>query len=257
MLDAMRGEDPADPLSLPKLATSFRSAVNGGPQPKRVAYSPDLGITPVDPEVAAITRKAAERFAEAGVVVEEAHPDFSGVHECFQVLRAYDYVVSKAELLRTKRDLLKPEVVANIEQGLRLTMAELERAEGQRVAMTARTLAFFERYDLLLTPATIVAPFPVEQRYVKECAGVTFGNYFEWLAIAYAITLACCPALSLPCGFTREGLPVGLQIVAPPRAEARLLAAAKALEDMLGLRGSTPIEPRAETVAAERVGASG
>ena len=208
MLDAMAGEHPADPLSLPKLATSFRSAVNGGPQPKRVAYSPDLGITPVDPEVAAITRKAAERFAEAGVVVEEAHPDFSGVHECFQVLRAYDYVVSKAELLRTKRDLLKPEVVANIEQGLRLTMAELQRAEGQRVAMTARTLA-------------------------------------------------CCPALSLPCGFTREGLPVGLQIVAPPRAEARLLAAAKALEDMLGLRGSTPIEPRAETVAAERVGASG
>ena len=256
MLDAMTGEHPADPLSLPKLASPFRAAVNGGARPKRVAYSPDLGITPVDPEVAALTRKAAERLAEAGVVVEEAHPDFSGVHECFQVLRGYDYAVSKSQLLRTKRDLLKPEVVANIEFGMRLTMEQLERAEGQRVEYCRRALVFFERYDLLLTPATIVAPFPVEERYVKECGGVTFGNYFEWLAIAYAITLACCPALSLPCGFTREGLPVGLQIVAPPRGEARILSAAKLLEDMLGLRGTTPIEPR-QPIAAERVAARG
>jgi amidase len=249
----MSGEHPADPLSLPKLPSSFRAAVHGGARPKRVAYSRDLGITPVDPEVAAITRKAAERLADAGVAVEEAHPDFSGVHECFQVLRGYDYAVSKSELLRTKRDLLKPEVVANIEFGMRLTMAQLERAEAQRVEYCRRALAFFERYDLLLTPATIVAPFPVEERYVKECGGVTFSNYFEWLAIAYAITLACCPGLSLPCGFTREGLPVGLQIVAPPRAEARILAAAKLLEDILGLHGLTPIEPRQET--AERVAA--
>ena len=254
MLDAMSGEHPADPLSLPRLATSFRSAVRDGARPRRVAYSADLGITPVDSEVAAITRKAAERFAEAGVIVEEAHPDFSGVHDCFQVLRAYDYVVSKAELLRTRRDLLKPEVVANIEKGLALTMAELERAEAQRVAICARVLAFFERYDLLLCPATIVAPFPVEERYVKQCAGVTFTNYVEWLAIAYAITIACCPALSLPCGYTGEDLPVGLQIVGPPRGEARILAGAKMLEDMLGLRGSVPIEPRGEKAA--RMGAA-
>jgi len=257
MLDAMAGEHPADPLSLPKLPSSFRAAVHGGARARHVAYSPDLGITPVDPEVAAITRQAAERLAEAGVAVEEAHPDFSGVHECFQVLRGYDYAVSKSQLLRGKRDLLKPEVVGNIEYGMRLTMAQLERAENQRVEYCRRVLAFFERYDLLLTPATIVAPFPVEERYVKECGGVTFSNYFEWLAIAYAITLACCPGLSLPCGFTREGLPVGLQIVAPPRGEARILSAAKLLEDMLGLRGSTPIEPRAEKVAAERVSARG
>ncbi len=189
-------------------------------------------------------------MAQAGVVVEEAHPDFSGVHECFQVLRGYDYAVSKAALLRTKRDLLKWEVVANIELGMRLTMDELERAEAQRVAICARALAFFERYDLLLCPATIVAPFPVEERYVKECAGVTFGNYVEWLAIAYAPTIAHCTALSLPCGFTREELPVGLQIVGPPRAEARVLAGAKLLEDMLGLRGSVPIMPRVDGAAA-------
>jgi amidase len=245
LLDAMSGEHPADPLSLPLLPESFRSTARSRTKPKRVAYSPDLGITPVDPEVAAITRKAAERFAEAGVIVEEAHPDLREAHECFHVLRAFDFAISKAALLRTKRDLLKPEVIWNIEEGLKLTVEQIERAEAQRTAMTARTLEFFRTYDLLLAPATIVAPFPVENRYVAECAGKKFDNYVEWLGIVYAITLACVPALSLPCGFTASGLPVGLQMVGPPRADAQLLAGAGLLEDILGLRGTTPIDPRA------------
>lgn len=245
LLDAMSGEHASDPLSLPKLPTSFLSAARSGNKPRRVAYSSDLGITPVDPEVAAVTRKAAERFAEAGCLVEEAHPDLREAHECFHVLRAFDYAVSKGELLRTKRDLLKPEVIWNIEEGLKLSVEQIERAEAQRIAITARAIEFFKNYDLLLAPATIVAPFPVENRYVAECAGRKFDNYVQWLAIVYAITLACCPALSLPCGFTATGLPVGLQVVAPPRGEARLLAGARALEDILGLRGTTPIDPRA------------
>jgi amidase len=244
LLDAMSGEDPADPLSLPRLPTSFLSAARSGKRPKRIAYSPDLGITPVDPEVAAITRKAASRFAEAGVIVEEAHPDLHEAHECFHVLRAFDFAISKAALLRSKREYLKPEVIWNIEEGLKLSVEQLERAEAQRVAMAARTLEFFKTYDLLLTPATIVAPFPVENRYVAECAGKKFDNYVEWLGIVYAITLACCPALSLPCGFTTSGLPVGLQMVAAPRGEAQLLAGARVLEDIIGLRGATPIDPR-------------
>ena len=244
LLDAMSGEHPADPLSLPSLPSSFRSAARSGKKPKRVAYSPDLGITPVDPEVAAIARKAASQFAQAGAVVEEAHPDLREAHQCFHVLRAFDFAISKAALLRSKRDQLKPEVIWNIEEGLKLTVEQLERAETQRVAMTARTLEFFKTYDLLLTPATIVAPFPVENRYVAECAGKKFDNYVEWLGIVYAITLVCCPALSLPCGFTSTGLPVGLQMVAAPRGEAELLAGANALEDILGLRGTTPIDPR-------------
>jgi amidase len=244
-LDAMSGEHPADPLSLPRLPASFLSAARFGKRPKRIAYSPDLGITPVDPEVAAITRKAASRFAEAGVVVEEAHPDLREAHECFHVLRAFDFAITKAALLRNKRDQLKPEVIWNIEEGLKLSVEQLERAEAQRLAMAARTLEFFENYDLLLTPATIVPPFPIEHRYVAECAGKKFDNYVEWLGIVYAITLACCPALSLPCGFTASGLPVGLQMVAPSRGEAQLLAGAKFLEDILGVRGTTPIDPKA------------
>ncbi len=245
LLDAMCGEYADDPLSLPAPATSFLSAARSGGRPKRIAYSSDLGITPVDPEVAAITKKAALRFAELGAIVEEAHPDLSEAHECFHVLRAFDFAITKAQLLRTKRDLLKPEVIWNIEEGLKLTVEQVERAEAQRVAMTARAVKFFKTYDLLLTPATIVAPFPIENRYVSECAGRKFDNYVEWLGIVYAITLACCPALSLPCGFTASGLPVGLQMVAPPRGEAKLLAGAKVLEDILGLRGATPIDPRA------------
>ena len=244
MLDAMSGEYAADPLSIPTLPSSFLSAARSGAKPKRVAYSPDLGITPVDPEVAAVTRKAAERLTEAGVIVEEAHPDLREAHECFHVLRAFDFAMTKAVLLRTKRDLLKPEVIWNIEEGLKLTVEQIARAEAQRVEMTARTVRFFDEYDLLLAPATIVSPFPIENRYVAECAGKKFDNYVEWLGIVYAITLVCCPALSLPCGFTASGLPVGLQIVAPPRGEAQLLAGAKILEDILGVRGTTPIEPR-------------
>ena len=245
LLDAMSGEHPADPLSLPALPNSFLSAARSGSKPKRIAYSPDLGITPVDPEVAAITAKAAQRFAEAGAIVEQAHPDLREAHECFHVLRAFDFAISKAALLRTKRDLLKPEVIWNIEEGLKLTVEQIERAEAQRVEMTARTIEFFKKYDLLLTPATIVAPFPIGNRYVAECAGKKFDNYVEWLGIVYAITLVCCPALSLPCGFTASGLPVGLQMVAAPRGEAQLLAGAKVLEDILGISAATPIDPRA------------
>lgn len=244
MLDAMSGEDPRDPLSLPVLPTSFLAAARSGAKPKRVAYSADLGISPVDPEVAAITRKAAERLADAGVIVEEAHPDFRESIACAHVLRAYDYALTKGKLLREHRDRLKPEVIWNIEQGLKLTLDDITRAEAQRVTLTNRANAFFETYDLLLCPTTIVAPFPVEQRYLAECNGVKFDSYVGWLAIVSAITMACCPGLSIPCGFTRENLPVGLQIVAPPRGEARALATGRLLEDILGLGALTPIDPR-------------
>ena len=98
--------------------------------------------------------------------------------------------------------------------------------------------------DLVVAVYRQTTEFPVEERYVAKCAGKKFDNYVQWLGIVYAITLACCPALSLPCGFTASGLPVGLQMVAQPRGEASLLAGAKLLEDILELRGTPPIEPK-------------
>jgi amidase len=244
LLDAMSGDDHRDPRSLPAPKKSYRMALSGGWKPKRVAWSANLGITPVDPEVKAITEKAAKRFKEAGVIVEEAHPDFSEVHECFGVLRAYAFATTKVELLKSHRDKLKPEVIWNIEKGLKLTMDELTRAEAQRQAMLQRTLAFFDRYDLLLTPATIVAAYPVEQRFVAECDGFKFPDYVQWLSIAYALTTVSCPAVSLPCGFTSDGRPIGLQIAARPHGEDRVLAGAKIMEDILGLKTVKPVEPR-------------
>jgi amidase len=244
LLDAMAGEDWRDPLSLSAAGETFLVAARSGRLPRRVAWSADLGITPVDPEVRAVCEAAARGFDGLGVVVEEAHPDVSEAHECFQVLRALNFAAAYRALLERHSDLLKPEIGWNIEKGLALTGEQAARAQEQRCAMFDRAKRFFAEYDLLMTPATIVPPFPVEQRYVEECAGQRFDNYVAWLAIAYAVTLLACPAISIPAGFTAAGLPVGLQIVGPPRGEHRLLAAANRLDEALGYSRLTPVDPR-------------
>lgn len=244
LFDAMVGANPADPLSQPREDVSYLAEARSGKKPKRVAFSRNLGITPVDKEVAEIVERAALRLAGANVIVEEAEPDFHEAHECFQVLRALAFATGLKTLYENHRDKLKPDVIWNVEKGLKLTGAEIARAEMQRGLMFARAREFFTRYDLILCPATIVAPFPVEQRYVTECDGHKFSNYVEWLAIVYALTNVASPAISIPAGFTKEHLPVGIQIAAPCRGEGRLLAAAKLLEDLLDLRAITPIDPR-------------
>jgi amidase len=244
LFDAMVGEEPGDPLSLPRDGTSYAAACRSGWKPRRVAVSRDLGITPVDPEVADIVLAAARKLEQSGVIVEEAHPDLSEAMACSQTLRALSYATGMSALLDQHRDLLKPEVVWNIERGQRLTGLDIARAEAQRGAMFQRTRAFFETYDLLLCPTTIVPPFPVEQRYVTECNGQRFESYVDWLLIVSAITMVSCPSLSLPAGFTRSHLPVGIQVVGPTRAEARVLAGARLLEEVLGLGAITPIDPR-------------
>lgn len=243
-LDAMVGQDDRDPMSLVPPRRTFRAALRGIKRPERVAWSSDLGITPVDPEVADIAKRAAFELAHTGCVVEEAHPDFSEAHECFGVLRAYSFAVSYGGLLKTHRDKLKPEIVWNIEKGLALTVEQLAKAEAQRAAMFHRMHAFMERYDALLTPATIVAAFPVEERYVKSVGGVEFPDYVQWLSIAYAATLVCSPAMSMPCGFTADGRPVGLQLIGRNKGEHDLLTIGKILEDMLDLTGTIPMTPR-------------
>lgn len=244
LFDAMLGENPRDPVSLPRDGTSYLAAARTAARPRRVAVSRNLGISPVDPEVADIIMAAAHKLAAAGVIVEDAHPDFSAAMDCMQTLRAQSYATGMSALLAEHRDKLKPEVIWNIEKGQRLTGEQIARAEAQRSTMFGNAHKFFETYDLLLCPTTIVPPFPVEKRYVEECDGVTFTSYVDWLLIVSAITLVACPAISIPAGFTRETLPVGLQIVAPTRGEAKLLAGAKFIENVLGLGAVTPIDPR-------------
>ncbi|CAN5668060.1 amidase family protein [soil metagenome] len=250
MLDAMVGLDRRSPFSLPAPRTPFLAAAQERRVPRRVAYSEGLGFMPVDPEVAAITRAAALRLAEAGVEVIEATPDFAEAHDAFAVLRARAFAVKFEELYETRRELLKRDIVWNVELGRRLTPADVTRAERARQRMFLGAAEFFASHDLLLSPATIVPAFAVTQRFVAECAGQRFANYVEWLGIAYAITLIASPALSLPCGFTEAGLPFGLQIAAPPRGEAAIFAAAQVLEDILAV-DLRPIAPRIRHAADE------
>ncbi|MCG8354492.1 MAG: amidase [Kiloniellales bacterium] len=243
-LDALAGQHPEDPLSLAAPATPFVNAVREARPPRRVGYSPGLGLLPVDPEVECICRAAAERFADMGAIVEEAAPDFAGAQEAFQVLRAAGFAAKLGPLLESHREQFKPEVIWNVEKGLALTAAEIGRAESERGRLYQRVVAFFEDYDLLLCPAAIVPPFDVDVRYVEAVEGQRFETYIDWIAITFAITLTSCPALSAPAGLTASGLPVGLQIVGPPRGEAAILSAAALLEQASGSAGQLPIDPR-------------
>jgi amidase len=246
MLDAMTGAHPEDPLSLERPARSFQAAAEERRLPRRVAFSPDLGgIVPVDRRVRAVCAAAAARLASAGVAVEEASPDFAGAIHAFRVLRGASFVGGLGPLYERKRAQLKPDIVWNIEFGLGLTPAQIGAAERARGALYHRVVAFFRDYDLLLCPAAPVPPFPVEQRWVREIDGVALSDYTAWLYGTGAITLTACPTLSLPCGFTEDGLPIGLQIVGPPRGEAALLSAAAAFETIIAPAEQPPIDPRA------------
>ena len=246
LFDAMVGRDARDPISLYDPSESFEAAADARTVPTRIAFSKDFGVTPVDPEVATLCERAAGRFADMGIPVEEAHPDFSGLQHVFQTLRAVSYAASLGPLLETHRNVLKPEIVWNIEKGLALTSEEIIRAMTERSRIYARAVEFFDQYDLLLSPATVVPPYPVEQRFVERLGDHEFSNYIEWCSIAYAITIIGAPALSVPCGFTASGLPVGLQMASQPGTEAHLLGAAMLFEDAAGLSGQLPIEPRGQ-----------
>ncbi|MBM3560172.1 MAG: amidase [Alphaproteobacteria bacterium] len=250
MLDAMAGFVPEDPLTFEAPAVSFQAAVDAPVAPRKVAFSPNFGIGPVDPEVAAVCEAAARRFAEAGAVVDVACPDMSDARETFQTLRAALFAGSRARFFESHRHLYKPEMVWNIEKGLALTQDDIGRAERRRGEYYRRVVAFLGEWNILASPAAIVPPFDVDTRWVQRVGDHVFDNYVDWMYIAYAVTLAACPAISVPCGFTKSGLPVGLQLVAPPRGEAALLGAARVLEQMTGLERGVPIDPRAPAARA-------
>ena len=232
-----------DPMSLPAPATPFVEAVDKPRAPARIAYTPDLGIAPVDAEVASICAAAAKRFQQIGATIDEATIDLQDSEEIFQTLRAAQFAAQYAQLLADHRDQLKPEIIWNVEEGEKLTAAEINNAELARGALYNRTTAFFETYDLLVSPAVLVPPFDINERYVGEAGGRTFDNYVSWLMMSFALTLTACPSISVPCGFTSAGLPVGLQITAPRADEAALLSAAVLLERELDLKPSVPFDP--------------
>ncbi len=243
MLDAMAGAHPADPLSLPRPDEPFHAAAVRPTPPRRVGFTANLaGITPVDPEVAAICRQAVDRMGGRGVDVEEASIDLTGAARIFHVLRAVLFATEHEEAL-AHRDVVKPEVVWNVEAGLSLTGTEIADARLQRRRLVDRAGDFFDEYDLLACPAAILAPFPIEWRWPAEVAGHRFETYIDWLLACSAISLTSCPALSVPCGLTAGELPVGLQLVAPPGEEHKLISAAAWWEADAGLADLVPRDP--------------
>jgi amidase len=231
MLAAIAGPDPRAPLSYPVdgrelLRAVARASVKG----LRIAWSPDLGVCPVDREIRRVTAAAARAFADLGARVETAHPDFSGVLDVVLVSRGALQAAAHAEKLPKWRHVMQDNLVKNVEYGLTLTAGDIGRCERTRTAIWHRVRAFYETYDLILAPTTSVPPFPVEQPFPTAVDGAPMTDYIQWLLPTYAFTVVGVPAITVPCGFTRDGLPAGLQIAGPWRGEARVLEAAAAFE---------------------------
>ncbi|NNE23567.1 MAG: amidase [Rhizobiales bacterium] len=249
MLDAGRGHDPADPFSFDAGPVNYRDQVLRDDAPARVAFSPDLGVVPMARDIAEICTTAAGRCADLGVDVTDDVPDFTGALDGFQTLRAVLLGTMMSPLLAEHRGAISPDIIGNIERGLAVTPQEVFAAERGRWQLYHRMIDFFETHDFLICPAASIAPFPVEQRYVEEIDGVPCKTYIDWFAITFALTMTSCPVISLPCGFTAQGLPVGLQIVGRPRDEASLLSFARQLEAVLGVAGKLPVEPQGQRLA--------
>jgi len=198
----------------------------------RLAWSDNLNLIPVDKEILEITRSAVKVFQGLGGEVVEDTPDFSGVKEAAIILRGLRFVALYQDQMNDPefKRWVNPLVMGNIEQGLKLSIQDVARAQRQRSEIWDRVRKFFDNYDLLLTPTMPIPPFPAEAQYPTEIGGQPMEHYIDWLWLTYAISVTGLPAISVPCGWTGKGLPVGLQITGPYRAEAAVLRAAAAYE---------------------------
>jgi amidase len=184
----------------------------------------------VDDEVAKVAEGAMRVFRSLGAKVEAACPDFSEVNDIVLGTRGLSMVAMHADKLARWEPQMQKGLVWNIKQGLSLTPEQIARGELSRTRLWHRVRTFMETHDLLILPTVAVPPFPVEQPYPTEINGKPLDNYTQWFFLTYGITVTGLPAITVPCGFTRSGLPVGLQIVGRRRQEAAVLCAAAAFE---------------------------
>lgn len=231
VLSAMAGPDRRVPISLGDPGAPFAAPLPERLDGLRVAWAPDLGgRVRVDPAITAVLSQSVAVFEELGATVEADCPDLSGADDVFGTLRAWVFDATFSDLAREHPDELKESICWNASLGAELTGADVARAELAHTALYERVVAFFDRYDVLLAPTTQVLPFPVGQEYPTEVAGEPLEDYLSWMRSCTLITPTGCPALSVPGGFTPDGLPVGLQVVGPPRADRRVLEVGHAFE---------------------------
>lgn len=240
LLSVMAGPDPRAPLTLGDPGATFAPPLSGSPRRLRglrVGLSVDLGgAFEVDDEVAAVVRSAGPVLADAGAVVDDDVPSLPEADETFRVLRAWHFQAALGPLLAEHPDAFKRSLADNIRAGEDLSGADVATAYTRRTTLAERMRVWFESHDLLVLPVSQVPPFPADQEFPTAINGRPMASYLDWMRSAYHVTVTGCPALSLPFGRTADGLPVGLQLVAPHGRDRFLLEVGAALEAVVAGR---------------------
>ncbi len=237
-LSAIAGPDNRSPISIDQAGAGFAAPLDRDFLGVRIAYIPDLCGLPVEPMVASIIRTGRGGVESWGCVLDEAAPDFSNADEVFKTLRAWGTASVRSDLLEQHRDLIKGTIIGEIEMGLKLTASDVGKAEKMRTAYFDRVNSFMDTYEFMIMPVNQVPPFDATTEYPTEINGVQMESYIDWMKSCYYISSLGHPAASVPCGFTPEGLPVGLQIVGRHHDDFGVLRLANAFEKatMLGDR---------------------
>jgi amidase len=234
------GPDPRAPLAIDEPGDVFARPLGRTFKGVRVAWFKDLGGVPFDPRVRSLIDGHRSTFEHLGCIVEQAEPDFALAEVAFRLLRAWNSATSYGAQLRDHPDAFKDTLKAEIEQGLRLTGADLARAETAHVLMWRRFQAFLEKYEYFVLPTTQLPPFDVHTPYPTQIAGVKLDSYIDWMKSCWYVSTTGNPAASVPAGFTPEGLPVGIQIVGRNKADFSVLQLAHAFEQATGFGKKRP-----------------
>ncbi len=242
-LDAMCGYDPKSPLTIEAPATSFQKALEQSTNKIRIGFSEDQGgFAPVEKYMRQLLRSAMDKMSDAGSIVEDACPALPGLHDTFMTLRGIHFGSLNAYLPQEIQKHFKKTLAENTEFGVKLESSKIYDAIRQRTVIYNSCQQFFERYDVLAIPVTGIEPGLAEEEYPTVVDNQPMQGYMDWLRFSFLATTATLPAISVPVAFTESGMPVGIQLVGPPRGEAKLLQAALAIERTLQLP-SSPIDP--------------
>jgi amidase len=237
LLSAIAGPDPRSPIALSDAGRVFSAPLDRDVNGVRIAWWTNLGGAPVDGRVRRAVNAQRSVFESLGCRVDEAEPDFTDFDEVFKIVRALAFVTGVADRVAQHRHLVKDTILWEIDRGERLTAREIAWAETKRTELYQRMRIFMERYDFFVLPTVQVPPFDVSEPYPTEIDGVAMETYIDWMKSCYFISIVGNPAISVPCGFTPEALPVGLQIVARHRDDWGLLQIAHAYERAAGPKG--------------------
>jgi Asp-tRNA(Asn)/Glu-tRNA(Gln) amidotransferase A subunit family amidase len=245
LLSAMVGDDARDPLATTIYGTRVRRAADFARPAAvdlsalRVALSPDLGFAPTERHIAQVFAEKTDLFRHVFARADDAAPDCSGADEAFEILRALAFVAGHRDRVRDHPEKVGPNVRANVAEGLAYTVVDVARGMEMQTALYQRWQIFFAGCDVLITPSITISPRSWRELYPAEIDDRATRTYFHWLALAYAVTLAGHPAVSLPVGLDHHGMPFGLQIVGPRGGDAFVLSVAAALETMLAADART------------------